>query len=114
MGLHCSEHVLGRAALSELTVTVVADDLNGTFHIGLVGYERLTEVVGLTCCLEDLGLEERDRGVVPAGTRTVLVFHTGDRDFLDDSKDGLVGVFSGFLLSGSRCTEGHDGQECER
>ena len=48
--------------------SVIANYLNGALHIGLVGNKRLTEGVTLTCSLQNLRLEEREGGVVPAGT----------------------------------------------
>ena len=37
---------------------MIANHLDGTLQISLVGYEALAEVIGLACGLQDLGLEE--------------------------------------------------------
>ena len=79
---------------------MVADHLDGALHIGLVGYKGLAEGVALASSLQNLGLEEREGRVVPARTRSVLVLDGGDGNFLNDGKDGLIGVFGGFLLLG--------------
>ena len=67
VSLQCGEYILGRATLCKLAVAVIADNLNGTLHIGFVFYKRLAQVVGLTCSLENLSLEEGEGREVPAG-----------------------------------------------
>lgn len=52
------EHILGRTALCELAVAVVAYHLDGALHIGLVGYESFAEGITLTCSFQDLSLKE--------------------------------------------------------
>ena len=58
MRLQCVEYILSATTLCKLTVAVIANYLDGAFHIGLVGYESLTEGVLLACSLQDLSLEE--------------------------------------------------------
>ena len=77
---------------------MVAHHLDGTLQIGLVGNEALAEVIGLARGLQNLGLEERQGGVVPAGTAAVLVLHAGDRVLLDGCKDRLVRLRRVFLF----------------
>ena len=57
MSLQCGEYVFGTSALSELAVTMIANHLDGTLQIGLVGYEALAEIVGFTRGLQNLRLE---------------------------------------------------------
>ena len=58
MGLQCVKYILSATALCKLTVAVIANHLDGALHVGLVGYESLTEGVFLACSLQDLSLEE--------------------------------------------------------
>ena len=111
--LHGCEHVLGRAALSELAVAVVAHHLYSTVHIGLVGNERLAEVVGFACGFQYLGLEEADGAVVPAGARAVLVLDGGDGVLLHYCEHWLVLVLGRLLLLGCAGTDDHYGHECK-
>ena len=113
MVLQCGEHILGTAALCELAVAVIAYHLDCALHIGLVGYEGFAEGVALACSFQDLSLKEGEGRVVPARTRTVLVLDGGDGVLLDDGEYRLVSVFGGFLLLGSRCTEGDHRHECD-
>ena len=113
MGLHRSQYVFRATALSELAVTVITHYLNGTLHVSLVGHKTLAEVVVLASGFQNLSLEEREGRVVPAGARTVLVLHAGDRILLDGGEYGFVGIFCGCLLLGSRCTDSDHRHECE-
>ena len=106
-------NVVGRATLCKLAVAMQANHLYGTVHVGLVGYERLAEVVGLARLLQDLSLEVGEGGVVPARARTVLVFDAGDGILLDDGEHGFVLVLGGSLLLGCRCTQRYQRYECE-
>ena len=55
-----------------------AHHLCGSVHVCLVGHERLAEVVGLACLLQDFCLEEGEGGIVPARAAAVLVFDAGN------------------------------------
>ena len=102
-------YIVGRTALRELAVAVHTDLHDGTVHVVLVGYEHLTEVVGLTGLLENLALEETDGGISPAGTAAVLVLYTGDRQLLNSCEHRLVGIFL-LLCRGAERKEGYKRQ----
>ena len=80
---------------------------HSALHVVLVGYEHLAEVVGLAGFLEYLALKERQGGVCPAGSRTILVLDAGYGKLLDGCEHGLAAVGRVlFLLSlhaNSRC-----------
>ena len=110
--LDAVEGVVDRSALCELAVAVQPHHLNGTVHVGLVGHEALAEVIGLARCLQDLGLKEAQRGVVPAGARAVLVLDAGNLVFLDGGEDRLVLVFFLlFLLALCACAHGRQDRQ---
>ena len=112
MILQCGQYVLGRTTLCKLAIAMIANHLNGTFHVGLVLHKRFAQVHLLTSGLQDFGLEERKGRVVPARTRTVLVLHACDGNLLDDGKLGFVALrrVFGFV---SLYTDGHESQQCE-
>ena len=96
------QYVVCGTALCELAVAVQTDHLRGTVHIGLVGYETLTEVVGLPGLLQDFRLEIAQRGIVPARTGTVLVLDAGDRNLFYNCEDRFVGGCTFLLVCGIR------------
>ena len=89
-----------------------AHHLNGTVHIVLVGDETLTEVIGLTCLLQDFRLKEGKGRVVPARTTAVLVLDRGDRVLLDHREYGFV-LVGGFFLLFRLCTDSYHCHQCE-
>ena len=93
---------------SFLTVTMQAYYLNGTVHIGLVGNERLTEVVSLTALLQNLCLEEGEGRVIPARTASVLVLDGGDGILLNHREHGFVAFDGVFVLR--LCAYRHKGE----
>ena len=58
MGLQGLKYILRGTTLCKLAVAMIANHLDGTFQISLVGYETLAEVVCLACGFQNLRLEE--------------------------------------------------------
>ena len=112
--LDAVEGIIGRATFCKLAVAVQSYHLNGTVHIGFVGYEAFAKVVGLAGFLEDFGFKIGQGRVVPARSRTVLVLDACDRIFLYNREDRFVRIlFFCFLCAGAQTDDGEERKCCE-
>ena len=110
--LHAVDGVLERAALAEAGVAMGADVLVGAVNVGLADEERLAEVEVVLqgrVPLDGFALEEYQRRISPASTRTVLVLDACHGLFDDGCEDEGVVVCFLLLLVLSSCR--HDEQD---
>ena len=108
------DDVVEGAALAEGDVAVCADGGHGAVVVGLLDDVHLAEVVLAFAHAEQLGLEECETAVAPAGTGVVLVLDGGDGDDLDGVKLVALVLFFLFLCEHSAGADGDGakGKEC--